>query len=68
MAFGFGLLLALLGTSITLSGVGQGGGGNCASGGLTNIGSSVREVCNQKETFEKAQKIIDEDREARDAI
>ena len=54
-------LFFTFGTSLILSGV---GGGICAAGGLTSAGSSVAEAHIQRDTFNKAQKIIDEDREA----
>lgn len=56
---GFGLAFVTLGTSLILSAV---GGGISAAGGLTNAGSSIAEVCIQKDTFETAQKIINEGR------
>lgn len=62
---GFGLAFVTLGTSLILSAV---GGGISAAGGLTNAGSSIAEVCIQKDTFETAQKIINEGREATEAI
>ena len=65
VAVGFGLSFVTFGTSLILSGV---GGGICAAGGLTSAGSSVAEARIQRDTFNKAQKIIDEDREAIKAI
>ena len=65
VAVGFGLSFATFRASLLLSGV---GGGICAAGGLTAAGSSIKELRIQKGTFDKAQEIIDEDREATEAI
>jgi len=62
---GFGLAFVTFGTSLIVSGV---GGGIGALGGLTTAGSSIVEICIQKDTFDTAQKIIDEDRKATEAI
>ena len=70
MAVGFGLSFVTGGTSlmvssIVLAAVGTGMG---AAGGVTNAGSAIVELCIQKGKFDTAQKIIDEDREAAEAI
>ena len=64
-AVGFGLSFVTFGASLILAGVGVGIG---AVGGLTNAGSMIAEACIQKDTFDTAQKIIDDDREATEAI
>ena len=62
---GFGLSFFTFGASLILSAVGLGVG---AAGGATNAGSMIAEACIQKSTFNTAQKIIDDDREATKAI
>ena len=62
---GFGLSFVTFGASLALSGVGLGVG---AAGGVTNAGSMIAEACIQKDAFNTAQKIIDDDREATEAI
>ena len=62
---GFGLAFVTFGVSLILSAVGLGVG---AAGGVTSAGSMIAEVCIQKDTFKSAQKIIDDDREATEAI
>ena len=64
-AVGFGLSFATFGASLILTGVGLGVG---AAGGVTNAGSLIAEACIEKDTFNTAQKIIDDDREAIEAI
>lgn len=64
-AVGFGLSFTTFGASLILTGVGLGVG---AAGGVTNAGSLIAETCIQKDTFNTAQKIIDNDREATEAI
>jgi len=65
VAVGFGLSFVTLGSSLILSAV---GGGICAAGGLTTTGSSITEVCIQKDSYKTAQKIFDEDREAMETV
>lgn len=65
LAVGFGLSFVTFGTSLILSGV---GGGICAAGGLTTAGASIAELCIEKDTLKDAQKIIEKDREASQAI
>lgn len=65
VAVGFGLSFVTFGTSLILSAV---GGAICAVGGLTTAGASIAELCIGKDTLKDAQKIIDEDREASQAI
>lgn len=62
---GFGLSFFTFGASLVLSGIGIGVG---AAGGATNAGSMIAEACIQKDTYNAAQKIIDDDREAAEAI
>lgn len=62
---GFGLSFFTFGASLVLSGIGIGVG---AAGGVTNAGSMIAEVCIQKDTYKVAQKIIDDDRKAVEAI
>ena len=64
-AVSFGLSFVTFGASLILAGVGLRVG---AAGGVTNAGSMIAEACIQKDTFDTAQKIIDEDREATEAI
>ena len=64
-AVGFGLSFVTFGASLILTGVGLGVG---AAGGLTNAGSMIAEACIQKDTFDTAQKIIDDDLEATEEI
>ncbi|XP_078348481.1 uncharacterized protein LOC144633503 [Oculina patagonica] len=64
-AVGFGLSFVTFGTSLIISAVGLGVG---ATGGLTSAGSMIAEACIQKDTFDAAQKIIDDDRKAHEAI
>ena len=64
-AVGFGLSFATFGASLILTGVGLGVG---AAGGVTNAGSLIAEACIEKDTFNTAQQIIDNDREATEAI
>ena len=64
-AVGFGLSFFTAGTSLIVSAVGAGLG---AGGGLVNAASSLTELFVQKETFDTAQKIIDQDREAAEAV
>ena len=65
VAVGFGLSFVTFGSSLILSVV---GGGICAAGGLTTAGSSITEMRFQKDSYKTAQKILDEDREAMQAI
>ncbi|XP_078346245.1 uncharacterized protein LOC144631638 [Oculina patagonica] len=65
LATGFGLSFVTFGASLVLCGVGLVMG---AAGGLTNVGSSMAEAFIQKKTFDTVQKIIEEDREATEAI
>lgn len=65
LATGFGLSFVTFGASLVLCGVGIVMG---AAGGLTNVGSSMAEAYIQKKTFDTVQKIIEEDREATEAI
>ena len=65
VAAGFGLSFFTGGMSLIVSAV---GGGLSAAGGLTNVGSSVAKICIQRGKFDTAQKIINEDREATEAI
>lgn len=65
MAVGFGLSFVTFGTSLSLAAL---GGGMCAAGGATTAGSLITEVVIQKDIFDTAQKIINEDREATEAI
>ena len=65
MAVGFGLSFVTFGTSLPLAAI---GGGMCAAGGATTAGSLIAEVAIQKDIFDTAQKIINEDREATEAI
>ena len=62
---GFGLSFFTFGASLALSGIGIGVG---AAGGVTSAGSMIAEACIQKDTYNAAQKIIDDDREAAEAI
>ena len=62
---GFGLSFVTFGASLILSAVGLGVG---AAGGAANAGTMIAEACIQKGTFNTAQKIIDDDREATEAI
>lgn len=62
---GFGLAFVTFGASLILSAVGL---GVAVAGGVTSAGSMIAEVCIQKDTFKSAQKIIDDDREATEAI
>ena len=62
---GFGLSFFTFGASLVLSGIGIGVG---AAGGVTNAGSMIAEAYIQKDTYNAAQKIIDDDREAAEAI
>ena len=62
---GFGLSFFTFGASLLLSAVGLGVG---AAGGATSAGTMIVEACIQKDTFKTAQKIIDDDREATEAI
>ncbi|XP_078347064.1 uncharacterized protein LOC144632317 [Oculina patagonica] len=64
-AVGFGLSFVTFGTSLILAGVGVGVG---AAGGVTNAGSMIAEARIQRDTFDAAQKIIDDDREAHEGI
>ena len=64
-AVGFGLSFVTFGATLILTAVGLGVG---TAGGLTNAGSMIAEASIQKDTFATAQKIIDDDREAVDAI
>ena len=64
-AVGFGLSFATFGASLVLTAVGLGVG---AAVGVTNAGSMIAEASIQKDTFTTAQKIINDDREATDAI
>ena len=64
-AVGFGLSFFTAGASLIVSAVGAGLG---AAGGVVNASSSLAELCIQKETFDTAQKIIDRDREAVEAV
>ena len=62
---GFGLSFVTFGASLILSAGGLVVG---AAGGVTNAGTMIAEACIQKSTFNTAQKIIDDDREATEAI
>ena len=62
---GFGLSFVTFGASLILTAVGV---GVAAAGGVTNAGSSIAEASIQKDTLTTAQKIIDDDREATQAI
>jgi len=62
---GFGLSFFTFGASLVLSGIGIGVG---AAGRVTIAGSKIAEACIQTDTFKTAQKIIDDDREAAEAI
>ena len=70
MALGFGLSFLTGGTSLIVSStvLAAVGAGMGAAGGVTNAGSSLAEICIQKGKFDTAQKIIDEDRKATEAI
>ena len=65
MAVGFGLSFVTFGTSFILTAI---GGGISAVGGIATAGSLITEVAIQKDVFDTAQKIINEDREATKAI
>ena len=65
LAVGFGLSFVTGGISLILAGV---GGVISTAGGLTNTGTLITETCIQKDTFDTAQKILNEDREATEAI
>jgi len=65
MAVGFGLSFVTGGISLIVAGI---GGAISIAGGLTNTGSKIAETFIQKGTFDTAQKIINEDREASEAI
>lgn len=65
ISVGFGLSFFTFGASLVLSSIGIGVG---AAGGVTNAGSMIAEVCIQKDTYKVAQKIIDDDRKAVEAI
>ena len=62
---GFGLSFVTFGASLILTAVGAGVG---AAGGVTNAGSSIAEASIQKDTLITAQKILNDDREATQAI
>ena len=62
---GFGLSFVTFGTSLILTAVGA---GVAAAGGLTGAGSSIAEASIQKDTLITAQEIINDDREATQAI
>ena len=62
---GFGLSFVTFGASLILTAAGLGVG---AAGGVTNAGTMITEACIQKGTLNTAQKIIDDDREATEAI
>ena len=62
---GFGLSFVTFGASLILTLVGVGVG---AAGGITNAGSSIAEASIQKDTLTTAEKIINDDREAIQAI
>ena len=62
---GFGLSFFTFGASLIVTAVGLGVG---AAGGATNAGTMIAEACIQKGTFYAAQKIIDDDRKATEAI
>ncbi|XP_074639295.1 uncharacterized protein LOC141897577 [Acropora palmata] len=67
---GFGLSFVTGGASLVaaasiIGGIGAGFG---AAGGVVNFGSSLVEICIEKDTLKTAQKLIDEDREACKAI
>ena len=67
---GFGLSFVTGGASLVaaagiIGGIGAGFG---AAGGVVNAGSSLAEVCIEKDTLNTAQRLIDEDREACKAI
>ena len=62
---GFGLSFATFGASLILTAVGV---GVAAAGGLTGAGSSIAEDSIQKDTLAIAQEIINDDREATQAI
>ncbi len=64
-AVGFGLSFVTFGTSLIIAGVGLGVG---SAGGVTSAGSMIAEACIQKDTYDAAQKIIDDDRVAQEAI
>ena len=69
-AVGFGLSFVTGGASLVaaasiIGGIGAGFG---AAGGVVNFGSSLVEICIEKDTLKTAQKLIDEDREACKAI
>ena len=64
-AVGFGLSFVTFGAPLILSAVGLGVG---AAGGATSAGSMIAEASIQKDSFSTAQKIINDDREATDAI
>ena len=65
MAAGFGLSFFTGGISLVVSAVGS---VLSAAGGVANAGSSVAEVCIQRGKFDTAQKIINEDQKAAEAI
>jgi len=65
LALGFGLSFVTGGMSLVVAGI---GGAIGIAGGLTNTGSTIAETCIQREIFDTAQKTIDEDREATEAI
>ena len=67
---GFGLSFVTGGASLVaaagiISGIGAGFG---AAGGVINFGSSLAELCIEKDTLKTAQKLIDEDRKACEEI
>ncbi|XP_078348368.1 uncharacterized protein LOC144633364 [Oculina patagonica] len=64
-AVGFGLSFATFGTSLIISGIGLGVG---AAGGVTSAGSMFVEDWIREDTFDAAQKILDNDRVAHEAI
>ena len=64
-AAGFGLPYCTAGASLIASAAGA---GLCTVGGVVNAFSSLAEHRIQKETFDTAQKIIDRDREAAEAV
>ena len=65
VALGFGLSFVTGGMSLVVAGI---GGAIGIAGGLTNTGSTIVETCIQRRMFDFAQKTIDEDREATEAI
>ena len=70
MAAGFGLSFLTGGTSLIVSSIvlAAVGGGLNAAGGVTIAGSSLAEIYIQRGKLDTAQKIINEDREATEAI